>query len=168
MAKKGGKIDKHGHNFIIFSQANGQTWYHTSAYHLSPLEFLKLGLHLSCKDGKHTVATTFFKLFMCAFVFGLHIPIVVMITCNSIHISQEIFVIDVLTALKSSLEQRMKHVLGLLRLYGDQAQADQCKEQFSGVITCRYCLRSFAGSPISIILSHKFELNTVPGSGPGS
>ena len=93
-----------------------------------------------------------------------------MITCNSIHISQEIFAIDVLTALKSSLEQRQKHVLGLLRLYGDQAQADQCKEQFrfSGVITSRYCLRSFAGSPISIILSHKFESNTVPDSGPGS
>ena len=32
-----------------------------------------------------------------------------------IHISQEIFAIDVLTALKSSLEQRLKHV------YGDQA-----------------------------------------------
>ena len=64
-----------------------------------------------------------------------------MITCNSVHISQEIFAIDVLTALKSSLEQRRKHVLGLLRLYEDQAQADQCKEQF--------------------------ESNTVPGSGPG-
>ena len=36
MAKKAGKIDEHGHNFIIFSQASGQTWYHTSAYHLSP------------------------------------------------------------------------------------------------------------------------------------
>ena len=38
-----------------------------------------------------------------------------------IHISQEIFEIDVLTVLKSSLEQRRKHVLRLLRLYGDQA-----------------------------------------------
>ena len=38
-----------------------------------------------------------------------------------IHISQEIFAIDVLTALKSSLEQRRKHVLRLLKLYGDQA-----------------------------------------------
>ena len=62
------------------------------------------------------VATTCFKLFTCVFVFGLHILIVVMITCNSIHISQEIFAIDVLTALKSSLEQHRKHVLGLLRL----------------------------------------------------
>ena len=86
-----------------------------------------------------------------------------MITCNSIHISQEIFAIDVLTALKSSLEQRRKHVLGLLGLYQDQAQA---KNSFSGVIRSRYCLRSFAGSPISIILSHKFESNTVPGFGP--
>ena len=39
-----------------------------------------------------------------------------------INISQERFAIDVLTALKSSLEHRRKHVLGLLRLYGDLAQ----------------------------------------------
>ena len=39
MAKKPGKLDKHGHNFVIFSQATGQTWNHTSAYHLSTLEF---------------------------------------------------------------------------------------------------------------------------------
>ena len=38
MAKKPGKLDKHGHNFVIFSQATGQTWNHTSAYHLSTLE----------------------------------------------------------------------------------------------------------------------------------
>ena len=38
-----------------------------------------------------------------------------------IHISQEIFAIDVLSALKSSLEQRRKHVLRLLQLYGEQA-----------------------------------------------
>ena len=38
-----------------------------------------------------------------------------------IHTSQEIFAINVLTALKSSLEQRWKHVLRLLRLYGDRA-----------------------------------------------
>ena len=109
------------------------------------IKFLKPGLHVSCKDGKHMVANTFFKLFRYALVFGLHI--VVMIRCNSIHISQEILAIDVLTALKSSLEQRRKHVLGFLRLYGDQAQAHQCKD--SGVITSWYCLRSFAGSPIS-------------------
>ena len=36
--------------------------------------------------------------------------------------SQEIFAIDVLTALKSSLEQRRKHVLRLLRLYRDLAK----------------------------------------------
>ena len=30
-------MDKHGHNFVIFSQATGQTWNHTSAYHLSTL-----------------------------------------------------------------------------------------------------------------------------------
>ena len=38
-----------------------------------------------------------------------------------IHASQEIFAIDVLRALKSSLEQRRKHVLRSLQLYGDQA-----------------------------------------------
>ena len=38
-AKKPRKLDKHGHNFVIFSQATGQTWNHTSAYHLSTLGF---------------------------------------------------------------------------------------------------------------------------------
>ena len=38
-----------------------------------------------------------------------------------IHISQEIFAIDVLTALKSSSEHRRKHILRLLQPYGDQA-----------------------------------------------
>ena len=37
------------------------------------------------------------------------------------HISQQILAIDLLTALKSSLEQRREHVLQLLRLYEDQA-----------------------------------------------
>ena len=40
---------------------------------------------------------------------------------TGIHISQEIFAIDILTALKSSLEQRRKHGLRLLLLNGDQA-----------------------------------------------
>ena len=29
--------DKHEHNFVIFSQATGQTWHHTSTYHLYEL-----------------------------------------------------------------------------------------------------------------------------------
>ena len=37
-----------------------------------------------------------------------------------IHISQELFAIDMLKALKSSLEHDRKHVLRLLQLYGDQ------------------------------------------------
>ena len=39
MAKKAGKLklDKHGHNFVIFRQTTRQTWYHTSACHLSAL-----------------------------------------------------------------------------------------------------------------------------------
>ena len=40
----------------------------------------------------------------------------------SIHILQEIFAIDVLRALKPSLKHDCKHVLRLLRLYGDQAK----------------------------------------------
>ena len=35
MPKKAGKCDKHGHAIVIFSQAKGQTWCHTSAYYLS-------------------------------------------------------------------------------------------------------------------------------------
>ena len=37
MAKKAGKKDKHGHNFIIFSQAAGQTWYHIMHITYPPL-----------------------------------------------------------------------------------------------------------------------------------
>ena len=40
---------------------------------------------------------------------------------TTIDLSQEILAIDVLTALKSSLKHRRKHILRLLRLYGDQA-----------------------------------------------
>ena len=37
MAKKARKKDKHGRNFFIFSQDTEQTWYHTSAFHLSAI-----------------------------------------------------------------------------------------------------------------------------------
>ena len=40
---------------------------------------------------------------------------------TGIYISQEIFAIDILTALNLSLEHDRKHVLRLLRQYGDQA-----------------------------------------------
>ena len=59
------------------------------------------------------VAKTLFKLFTSAF---LHIVVMI----GGIHISQEIVAMNVLTDLKSSLEQRQKHVLRLLQLYGDQ------------------------------------------------
>ena len=51
-----------------------------------------------------------------------------------------------------------------------QAQADECKEQFfwSHTFNKQVLFAVFAESPISIILSHKFESNTVPGTGPGS
>ena len=77
--------------------------------------YFKSGLHISRKDRKQMVANQFSKLFR---ISRLHT--VVMIA--GIHISQKIFAIDVLIALKSSFfEQRRKpHVLRLLRLYGDQ------------------------------------------------
>ena len=40
---------------------------------------------------------------------------------TGIHILQEMFAIDVLRAFKPSLKHDCKHVLRLLRLYGDQA-----------------------------------------------
>ena len=40
---------------------------------------------------------------------------------TSIDVSQEIFAMDVLKGLKSSLKHHRKHVLRLLQLYGDQA-----------------------------------------------
>ena len=40
---------------------------------------------------------------------------------TSIDVSQEIFAIDILKALKSSLKHHRKHVLRPLQLYGDQA-----------------------------------------------
>ena len=53
MAKK-----SHGHNFIIFSQASGQTLQHTGAYHLSTLkaldwqEFRQIQLRVTLMIGK--------------------------------------------------------------------------------------------------------------------
>ena len=39
---------------------------------------------------------------------------------TNIDVSQEIFVMDILKALKSSFKHHHKHVLRLLQLYGDQ------------------------------------------------
>ena len=71
---------------------------------------VKPGLHVSCQDRKHI-----FKAFKVCL--SLHI----VVSDCSVHISQEIFTNDILTALKPSLEHDSKHVLRLLRLYGDQA-----------------------------------------------
>ena len=78
------------------------------------MHFLKPGFSVSCKDRKHMFANTF--LLSC-----LRIYIVVMIV--GIHISQEIFAIDMLTVLKPFLEHDRKLVLRLSRLHldGDQA-----------------------------------------------
>ena len=50
--------------------------------------------------------------------------IVAMITNPDV--SQEIFAMDILKALKSSLKHHRNHVLRLLRLYGDQALEKFC------------------------------------------
>ena len=81
-----------------------------------------------------------------------------MVTCNGIHISQEIFTIDVL-ALKSSLSK----VESMFWACYGYVETRLVKNNFSGVRTSRYCLRSFTGSPISISILHKS--NTVHGSG---
>ena len=77
---------------------------------------VKPGLPITCKDRKHMFASMFFKLSAYVLVF-----IVVMIA--GIHISQEMFAIDMLTALKPSFEHGGKHVLLLSRLYLDGNQA---------------------------------------------
>ena len=71
---------------------------------------VKPGLQIRCKDRKHI-----FK----AFQVCLDPHIVV--SDRSVHISQEIFANDLLTALKPPLEHDCKYVLQLLRPYGDQA-----------------------------------------------
>ena len=70
------------------------------------------GLHISRKERKHMFAIVFFELSTYGFV---------VVTDASIDLSPEIFVIDIMTALRSSLKHRRKHVLRSLRLYGDQA-----------------------------------------------
>ena len=67
---------------------------------------LKPGLHMSRNDRKHMFANRFFKL---STYVRLGLYIVVMIAGT--HTSQEIFAIDMLTALKPSLEHNHKHVV---------------------------------------------------------
>ena len=76
---------------------------------------IKSGLHISRKDRISTCWQT--CILNCPDKAWSHI--VVMIT--SIDLSQEMFAISMLTALKFSLKHRRKHVLQWLRLYGDQA-----------------------------------------------
>ena len=71
---------------------------------------LNAGLLINRENRKHMVASTFFSRMP-----WLHI--IVMIA--GIHISQEIFAIDVLTAIKPLWSIRQKHVVRLLRLYED-------------------------------------------------
>ena len=73
---------------------------------------MKPGPHRSCEDRKRTFMNTFSKLSR----YGL-----VDVLIPSIDLSQEIFEIDILKALKPFLEHNRKHYLRLLQLYGDQA-----------------------------------------------
>ena len=68
-------------------------------------------LHISRKDRKHRPENMFLSF--------PAMTLVVMIT--GIDLSQEIFAVNMLRTLKSSLKHRRKHVLRSLQLYGDQA-----------------------------------------------
>ena len=65
-------------------------------------------------DDKHMFTNRFFSAFHVCFALYV-VPMIA-----GIHISQEIFAIDMLTALKPSQEHDRKHVVQLLGLYGDQ------------------------------------------------
>ena len=78
------------------------------------LELKSLSPYQSKGSQAHVCKQVFKTFHVCL---GLHI--VVMIT--GIHISQGIFAIDMLTALKSCLEQDRNHFVQLSRLYGNQA-----------------------------------------------
>ena len=73
---------------------------------------VKPGLHISRKDRKHMVANTFLS--FPGMPWSSH-------SCKYSYFSKEIFANDILATLKPSLEHDCKHVLQLLRLYGDQA-----------------------------------------------
>ena len=60
---------------------------------------------------------------------------------SGVHISQEIFAIDMLAALKSSLEHGRKHDLRLLQVYGDQASANI-------FVYCGWSRRGFDNHPV--------------------
>ena len=84
-----------------------------------PVTRVKPSLHITRKDRKHVLAIMFFQLSR----YGLVAIIVVMVA--SIDLSLAIVAVNILTALQSSLKHRRKHVLRLLRLYGEQALNDQ-------------------------------------------
>ena len=63
---------------------------------------------------------------------------------TSFDISQEIFSVYMLTALKSSLKHRRKHVLRSLQLYGDQAlRRISCHGRNHSQASCEYSLTIF-------------------------
>ena len=92
----------------------------------SALRYLKPGLHVSSKDRKHMVGNVYFKIYGYGLLFGM---------IASFEISQETFSIDILTASKSSLKHRHKHVLQSLLLYGDQALNEANGSQIDIIMT---------------------------------
>ena len=80
------------------------------------MTFLKSGLHINRKARKHMFESMFF-LAVQAWL-GRHIIVMI----PSIDVSQEIFAVDILVAVKYSWKHRCKHVLQMLRPYGDKAK----------------------------------------------
>ena len=89
--------------------------FHATHYKQHFSHVSKPGLHISRKDRKHMPANTFLKLSSYTLVFSLVVMII------GIHISQELFAIDMLTALKSSLEHdRSQACSVIVAMYGDR------------------------------------------------
>ena len=66
-------------------------------------DLLKPGLHISSKDGRHLLKST-------SLLFR-YVGLYIVVMMAGIHTSQEVFVSDMLTALKPSLEHDCEHVL---------------------------------------------------------
>ena len=74
--------------------------------------------------------------------------------------SQETFSVDILTALKSSLKHRRKHVLRSLQLYGDQALFQMTEQSYPSLfaltigfipMSIKRLLCDFDYKPMSIV-----------------
>ena len=84
---------------------------------------------------------------------------------TGIHISQEIFVINMLTALKLSLEHDRKHTEQLLRQYGDSNQNKVVRKNKP----CLLCLFAYSYRQFKKLnrasLNCSLEVRCLPGGG---